>query len=364
VAFAIQDGRDQEGFPNWATVVNRGWRGVNAGRVVDLMALSVPAPGWMSEIKPAKEAVSRELVHTLGRYPGHVNQVWEYMMDHRMEGRSDTFSYVCLVAEVLRGSHQGLDQGAQSGWVRIDAITVKDVDGGVTKYHQNLTLFNYINGWEGGPVWRSSRTIKHPKAIQNVHLKATIYHGHEAFHDVGGGWNPGYVVSTDPIRIGPAFGSPSIPSSTVNIRTHDRTAWYGSLPGSHTVGTPTKTRDEYAIIRPFEKWVCVYKYFGTSPAWGAGVTPYHGVSVRGVQNGHHYHEHLYHGGRELMMVELGHSGDRNGRNDFRFWLERKGAIAFKVMKNGNPDDMSIGQDITSGTQYARNLPFYIWLRIQ
>lgn len=198
VGIILQTSIEMPGFPGWCRDYLQKRVGVRSGQMGPAMTGGgTPPPRFLRNVKAGKSVKSRELIHTLGTYPGRSGTKWRYQVDMDVDGESNVIYWKTITSPVNRASHKGPDQGAESATVKILSIRIVGMDGSVSTYSANAVLDDYINGWRQYDHVHGS-SINLGKPIRSVSFQLFISMGHEEYHDSGDGYTPptDYAAST------------------------------------------------------------------------------------------------------------------------------------------------------------------------
>lgn len=204
IGVLMQTGRAAPGFPGWTRPWLQAITGSQAGRVAPAAAnAQQPAPLWMRNLKAGTEALSREFVHELTRYPNQQDEIWTYTIPFDINGEDSTFCWRVAWSSLYRNSDKGYDQGARPCQLTLASLTVTSMDGSVATYLAGRSIVHGKDFGGSGLGWRSGvdgGTIYHGKPIRSVVMTLTYNGGAEGYHDVGDGSNwsqaPGFDINS------------------------------------------------------------------------------------------------------------------------------------------------------------------------
>lgn len=205
----LQVSKTLTSFPGWGGDFLASRKGTPTGWLGDTMSsVGTPPPRFASDTVGGNIVVSREYLHALTNYPwneGHTNR---YTCEIEVGGGSNTIALTLWAASMGRNSHKGIDQGARSGTVTIESLTVTFTDMTTQVIWPGALIFDNMNGWVPKYYihkWSSQLSLSKP--ILRAQVRVVVFVGWEQYHD-GNNWTPEGAIGNGLIGVGYNYGVP------------------------------------------------------------------------------------------------------------------------------------------------------------
>lgn len=205
----LQVGKKLAAFPGWGTDFLASRQGNPAGWLGAAMSSAgAPPPRFAGDTPGGNLVISREFLHSLTNYPWNDGQTFRYACDIEVGGGTNLIAATVWAASIARNSHKGIDQGARSGTVTIEALTVTFTDGTQQVIWPGAVIFDNMNGWVSTYyIHKWSNYVSLAKPILRARLSLLVFVGWEQYHD-GDNWTPEGVIGSGILGVGYDYGVP------------------------------------------------------------------------------------------------------------------------------------------------------------
>lgn len=167
-------------MPGWGSVYQREYSSVPGYFSSALNAHGLARPLWGSDIPDTTIVRSAECHHGHSRYPYNADQTYTEVIDTNFEGVTTRIHVAGSIANVGRGSHQGLDQGARRG-VQYIRVRIWNTAGTLVRDTGEFKTHEW-SGWD--PAWRPwGAEYSVGQSIGRVVVNQRIFTGAENYHD-------------------------------------------------------------------------------------------------------------------------------------------------------------------------------------
>lgn len=206
----LQAGKNLAAFPGWGSDFLASRTGNPAGWLGDTMSSAGAAPPRFAGDTPGgKMIISREFLHSLTNYPERAGQTYRYACDLEVGGGTTLVALTIWAASLARNSHKGLDQGARSGTVTIESLTLTYTDGTQQVFWPGQLVFDAMNGWVSSYyIHKWGNYVVGSKPVLRARLSVAVFMGWEEYHDADK-WTPKGVIGHGVYGVGYDYGQPA-----------------------------------------------------------------------------------------------------------------------------------------------------------